>query len=413
VLFATAATFDVSVFESLVPLCLGGKVIVAENILQLPSLAAVNEISLISGVPSAVAELVRSQRVPVGVRTINVAGEPCSQSLVDALYELGHVDRVIDVYGPTETTVYSTGSVRTPGGRATIGRPLPNEQVYILDRALQPVPIGVRGELYIGGDKVARGYLKRPELTRERFVELPFAPGARVYRTGDAARISADGTIEFLGRLDQQVKIRGFRIELGEIDATLAQHPSIKESVTVAIPEPVGNGQRLIAYVATHGGRTVTAPELREFMRQRVPEYMVPAGFVVLNTLPRTTSGKIDRRSLPELELESSRATKVAPRNTTEELLVDLWCEVLGLKEVGIHDNFFELGGHSLLAAQVIARIHDSLGVEFTMRHFFAAPTVAGMAPTIEAALIDDIKTTGEPGTLEPLQTLVTAKDYS
>jgi amino acid adenylation domain-containing protein len=214
VLFATSATFDVSVFESLVPVCLGGKIIVADNILELPSLAAADEVRLISGVPSAVMELVRRRRVPRGVRTVNVAGEPCPQSLVDALHELGHVERVIDVYGPTETTVYSTGGVRRPGGRPTIGRPLPNEQAFILDRQQQPVPIGVRGELYLGGDKLARGYLNRPELTAERFVTLAIAGGKRVYRTGDAARFLPDGSIEYLGRMDHQVMIRGFRIVL-------------------------------------------------------------------------------------------------------------------------------------------------------------------------------------------------------
>ena len=410
VLFATSATFDVSVFESLVPLCLGGKIIIAENILQVASLPAVDELTLISGVPSAVAELVRARKLPARVRTVNVAGEPCPQALVEALYELPHVDRVVDVYGPTETTVYSTGSVRSRGGRATIGRPLPNEQVYILDAQQQPVPIGVRGELYIGGDKLARGYLNRAELTQEKFVEISAAPGAKVYRTGDGARYRPDGNIEFLGRLDYQVKIRGYRIELGEIEAVLAAHPGVAETVTVVRPEPSGTGHRILAFVVRAPDAAVTERELRDHLVARLPDYMVPAALVILPELPRTTSGKIDRRALPEPEFSAVSRPHEPPRNTTEELLVEVWCDVLGLKSVGIHDNFFELGGHSLLATQVIARIHDSLGVELSMRQFFVAPTVAGMAPAIEAALIEEIKSIAEESAA-PAQLLATAKE--
>jgi acyl-coenzyme A synthetase/AMP-(fatty) acid ligase len=391
VLFATPATFDVSVFESLVPLCLGGKIIMAENILELPGLAAADEVRLISGVPSAVAELIRTHRLPPTVITVNVAGEPCPQSVVESLYQFPHIGRVIDVYGPTETTVYSTGGLRRPGGRATIGRPLPNEQAYVLDRQQQPVPIGVRGELHIGGEKLARGYLNRPELTREKFVELPFQPGTRVYRTGDAARFLADGTIEYLGRIDPQVKIRGYRIELGEVEAAMAQHPMVAESVAVARPDPAGTGHRLIAYVVRVRGAAGTSHDLRSHLLQRLPDYMVPSGIVLLDALPRTTSGKVDHRALPEPAFGSEQSAHVAPRSTTEQLLVEIWCDVLGLKQVSIHDNFFELGGHSILAMQVIARIHDSLGVDLGMRQFFVAPTVARMAPLIEAALIEDI----------------------
>ncbi len=413
VLFATAATFDVSVVESLVPLCLGGKLILADNILALPTLPAVDEVRLISGVPSGVAELVRAQRLPTTVQTVNVAGEPCPQSLVDALHALGHVQRVVDVYGPTETTVYSTGSVRVAGGRATIGRPLPNEQAYILDRRQQPVPIGVRGELYLGGDKLARGYLNRAELTREKFLELSGLPGGRVYRTGDGARFQPDGTIEFLGRLDHQVKIRGYRIELGEIETALAQSPAVAEAVVVARAEPNGISQRLVAYVVPKSGATspVTPPELREELLRRLPDYMVPAACVLLPALPRTSSGKVDRRALPDPEFGGAGAREpVAPRNTTEELLAEIWRDVLALKQVGIHDNFFELGGHSLLATQVLARIHDSLGVELTMRQFFGAPTIGGLAPAVEAALIEDIKATKESAPASAPE-LVTAKE--
>ncbi|MDO8544835.1 MAG: amino acid adenylation domain-containing protein [Opitutaceae bacterium] len=389
VLFATSASFDVAVFESLVPLCLGGKIIVASSILELGSLRARNEVTLISGVPSAVAELVRGNLVPTSVHTINVAGEPCPQSLVEALYALPQIERVFDVYGPTETTVYSTGGKRVRGGRATIGRPLANEQAYILDRRMQPVPIGVRGELFIGGDKVARGYLNLPQLTQERFVEAPFLPGRRLYRTGDGARFSADGTIEFLGRLDYQVKIRGYRIELGEIEAALAGHPSVSECVVVARGE--ATNARLLGYVVAAAGGSIEVAALRAHLGQKLPEYMVPVVLTVLDELPRTTSGKINRKALPDPEVTTESAPFVAPRSTAEELMADIWRDVLGLKQIGVHDSFFELGGHSLLAAQVITRVQDALNVDLTMQQFFASPTIAGFAPVVEVALLEQI----------------------
>ncbi len=389
VLFSTSASFDVSVFESLVPLCLGGKIILAENMLELGATPAGDAVTLLSGVPSAVAELLRNNRVPSSVRTVNLAGEPCPQPLVESLYARPHIERVYDVYGPTETTVYSTGGVRVRGGRATIGRPLPNEQAYILDGRLQPVPVGVRGELFIGGDKLARGYLNQPELTREKFVEAPFAPGRRLYRTGDAARFRDDGTIEFLGRLDHQVKMRGYRIELGEIETVLAQHPSVRECVIVARGE--GASKRLLGYLVPAEGVAVEPGALRVHLRQHLPDYMVPSSLTVLARLPRNTSGKIDRKALPEPELAADSGRIIGPRTTAEEILADIWCEVLELEKLGIHDSFFELGGHSLLASQVIARVHDALGVDLTLQQFFATPTVAGMAPVLEVALLEQI----------------------
>ena len=395
VLFSTSACFDVSVFESLVPLCLGGKIILAENILQAGTLAAANEITLVSSVPSAIAQLLRSDQLPASVRTVNVAGEPCPQSLVDALYARPHIARVVDVYGPTETTVYSTGSVRVAGGLATIGRPLPNEQTYILDARLQPVPVGVRGELFIGGDKLARGYLNRPELTRERFIDSPFRAGERLYRTGDGARFLPDGSIEYLGRLDDQVKVRGFRVELGEIEAALREHPAVMESAAVARPDANGL-PRLLAYAVTAPGAAVEAQVLREHLTRRLPDYMLPAAIVLLETLPRTTSGKIDRRALPEPDFAHRTASGEPPRTAAEQLLADLWREVLGVGVADVQHNFFELGGHSLLAAQVIARLHATLGIDLTLRDFFACPTIAGLAPAIERALLAQIIAPGE-----------------
>jgi len=388
VLFATAATFDVSVFESLIPLLLGGKIILAENILALGTLPAASEVKLVSGVPSAVAQLVRSKSLPASVVTVNVAGEACPQSLVDALYARVHVKRVIDVYGPTETTVYSAGGMRVANGAPTIGRPLPNERIYILDDLLQPVPVGVSGELYIAGDKLARGYLNRPELTRERFVEAPFAPGERMYRSGDRARFNPDGTIQFLGRLDHQVKVRGFRIELGEVEAAMRGCPGILDAVVVDRPDPAG-GRKLVGYVvgpANESDRQL----LRERLGDGLPAYMVPAHLVVVLAIPRLSSGKVDRHALPEPEVE--KTSRVAPRTTTEEVLAAVWSEILEVREVGIHENFFELGGHSLLAAQVLVRVQEFFGVPLGLRQFFLSPTIAGIAVAIEHALITEIQ---------------------
>src|SRR6185312_9988267 len=250
-LAATSICFDLSIFEIFVPLSCGGKVILAKNALELPSLTRKNEVRLINTVPSAIRELLRINGVPDAVRTVNLAGEPLPASLANQIYEQTHVEKVFDLYGPSETTTYSTFALREHNGRATIGKPLANTQIYILDQNLQPVPIGVPGEIFIGGDGVARGYLHRQDLTAERFLPNPFIENSRIYKTGDIARWLPDGNIEYLGRGDRQVKIRGFRIELGEIESQLARHLHIKESV-VTMREDVPGDKRLAAYVVQH-----------------------------------------------------------------------------------------------------------------------------------------------------------------
>ncbi len=411
VFFSTSASFDISVFEIFCPLCLGGKIIVAENILQLGSHPARDEATFLSGVPSAMAEVVRTKLIPTSVRTVALAGELFPQPLVDALYALPHMERVFEHYGPTETTVYSTGSLRKPNGTPTLGRPFPNERIYVLDRRLQPVPVGVAGELYIGGDKLARGYLNRPELTAEKFVESPFLAGERIYKTGDAARMLANGTAEFIGRLDHQVKIRGFRVELGEVETALTQHPSVAEGVVITRPDATG-GNRLLAYVVSSPARAAEPRELKEHLAKRLPEYMVPAAIVVLGKFPLTANGKLDRRALPEPDFATREAATELPRTTTEELVADIWRDVLTVKQPGIHDNFFELGGHSLLATQVIARVHNGLGTEVTLGQFFSAPTIAGLARIVEDALIEEIKAGSEDaGDASVGEALVAAKE--
>jgi acyl carrier protein len=245
----------------------------------------------------------------------------------------------------------------------------------------------VPGELYIGGEGLARGYLNRPELTAERFIRNPFSEksGGRLYKTGDLARYHPDGNIEFLGRLDHQVKIRGFRIELGEVEVVLSQHPAVRGSIAVVREDAPGH-KRLVAYIVPNEEKTPTVNDLRIFLKQRLPEYMIPAAFVILDALPLTPNGKVDRRVLPEPvqarpELESMF---VAPQTEDEKTVAEIWAEVLGLERVGVYDNFFELGGHSLLAMQVIYRLEGSFQMEFPLRNLFEIPTVAGLAKHIE-----------------------------
>jgi acyl carrier protein len=279
-----------------------------------------------------------------------------------------------------------TGPVNRWSNLPPIGCPIDNTQIYILDSDLEPVPIGISGELYIGGDSLARGYLNRPELTAEKFIPNPFekSTSARLYKTGDLSRYLPDGNIEFFGRIDHQVKIRGFRIELGEIESVLAQAPHVRETVVIA-REDVPGDKRLVAYIIPHQ-QTPTTDELRRFLQDKLPEYMVPSAFVFLEALPLTPNGKVDRRSLPvpDQSRPSQSVKFVAPRTATEEILAEIWSQVLKLERVGIHDNFFELGGHSLLATQVISRLHKNLAVELPLRSLFEAPTVAELGDRIE-----------------------------
>jgi amino acid adenylation domain-containing protein len=296
-------------------------------------------------------------------------------------------------YGPTETTVCATlrradpaEMARMPEGRLPIGRPLPNTRAYVLDEHLQPVPAGVPGELYIGGVGVTRGYLARPELNVEKFLPDPFRPGRRVYRTGDVVRWLPGGDLEFLGRTDHQVKVRGFRIELGEIEAALLAQEGVREAVVMVRGE--GTEQRLAAYVTGTAG--LDAAGLRAALRERLPDYMVPAGIVVLDAFPLTPNGKVDRKALPEPRWGSAGKAYVAPRNPVEETLCAMWAEVLGAPRVGVEDDFFDLGGHSLAATQLISRVREALGAEITFRTLVRAPTVAQLAVAVADAAVEE-----------------------
>ncbi|MGH8017131.1 MAG: amino acid adenylation domain-containing protein, partial [Opitutaceae bacterium] len=389
VLASTSVCFDLSVFEIFAPLCWGGAVHLAANALELPTLAATGEITLVNTVPSAIAELLRSGGIPESVSVLNLAGEPLPRELVDQLYARPHIRKIYDLYGPTEDTVYSTFALREAGAPATIGRPLANKQVYLLDDHRQPVPLGVPGEVWLGGDGVTRGYLGRPELTAERFIPDPFRrePGARLYKTGDLARYRADGNLEFLGRLDHQIKLRGFRIELGEIESVLRTHPDVADAVVVA-REDVPGARRLVAYVVDKPGTSPSARALLDFLGSRLPEYMAPAAFVTLERLPLTPNGKVDRKALPAPD-DTALATAgdfVAPRTPVETAVADIWRDLLGAERVGIHDNFFDLGGHSLLAMRAVAQIGKATGGKLPVRWLFDCPTIATLAARIEGS---------------------------
>jgi amino acid adenylation domain-containing protein len=348
------------------------------------------------GVPSlwgAMLELVKSGEAarPAGLRAVLLGGEALPAGLAErTLAEFPGV-ALWNHYGPTEGTVNTTAARVRPGAPVTLGRPVANVRVYLLDRAGNPVPEGVPGELHVAGAGVARGYLGRPELTAERFLPDPFSrePGARTYRSGDRARWRADGTLDYLGRVDRQVKVRGHRVEPAEVEAVLERHPAVREAAVAA------RGDRLAAYVAWEDGESPAAAELRGWLRERLPEHMVPASLTVLAELPRTPSGKLDRRALPEPEAVSG-GEHVAPRSWTEEALAAIWSRVLGAERIGVHDDFFALGGHSLLATRVVSEVRATLGLEVPLRALFERPTVAGLAElvdetSLQAASGDDL----------------------
>ncbi len=383
VLASTSVCFDLSVYELFVTLSWGGKVIVVDNVLELLSAPAAAEVTLVNTVPSAISELLNSDKLPASVRVVNLAGEALPWALVQRIYEQTAAEKVFNLYGPSEDTTYSTFAlIKKENPRAPSIGPVANTQVYLLDGNGQPTPVGIAGDLHLGGDGLARGYLNRPELTAERFIPDPFSsvPGGRLYRTGDLARYLPDGEIEYLGRLDHQVKLRGFRIELGEIEAALRTHSSVREAVVV-MREDAPDAKRIVAYIVGADGQQPQASELRVHLKQRLPEYMVPSAFVMLAELPLTPNGKLNRKALPVPEQETApEKTFVPPQNETEEVIADVWCNVLRRDAVGIHDNFFELGGHSLLAMQVSTRLRDAFQIKLTLRNLFEATTVAELA---------------------------------
>jgi len=387
----SSLSFDASIFEIVMALRSGATLYLGDlnSLLPGPGLSRYLHDHAITNVtlPPSVLSALAVEPLP-DLRTITVAGEACSVELINRWAE-GR--RFFNAYGPTETTVWATTARCTVESQsATIGHPISNTTTYLLDEYLRPVPVGVQGELHIAGAGIARGYLNSPELTAERFVPLPFGKemGVRMYRTGDAARYRSDGQIEFLGRMDQQVKVRGFRIEPGEIEARLQQHPKVRDSVVI-VREDVPGNKRIVAYVVPHSGASLTAGELRDQLKMQVPDYMMPAAFVMLDALPSMPNGKVDRLALPAPEVFRNEPATAAPLTTVEQMLSEIWLGTLSLEAVGLHDNFFEIGGHSLLATRTMARICDVFKVELPLQCLFETPTIAALAARIEAARND------------------------
>jgi acyl-coenzyme A synthetase/AMP-(fatty) acid ligase/acyl carrier protein len=354
----------------------------------MPDLAALLDqwqITAVMLTPSAMAAVAHEAPLPA-LRTVTVGGEACPPALA-AHWSAGR--RFFNFYGPTEATILSTyHEVTSVTGAVPIGRPLPGVSAHVMDEWMRLVPVGVPGELCVGGDVVARGYLGRPARTAERFVPDPVGrlPGRRLYRTGDLVRRRPDGALEFLGRLDDQVKIRGFRIELGEVENVLGGHRAVREAAA-ALHEIAPGSPEIVGYVVTHSGSTPREAELRELCAQSLPHYMVPARVVVLDRLPTNAGGKVDRRALPAPERSSTGATAAPPRSPRGELIARAWAEVLGSDGVGHHDDFFDLGGNSLSATQVVIRLRRELGVEIPVRLLFDNPELGMFASAVDAVV--------------------------
>ncbi|MBB5360914.1 amino acid adenylation domain-containing protein, partial [Rhodanobacter sp. ANJX3] len=385
VAFCTSVQFDLSVFECFVPLCSGGTVYLLDDALALPSVA--HDVTLINTVPSAIGALLDGALPATTTATVNLAGEPLRSSLVERLFAHTAVSRICNLYGPSETTTYSTWTAmhRDEPREETIGRPLANTQIYLLDAHAQPVPLGSPGEIYIGGRGVARGYLGRAELTASRFVRDPFtsAADARMYRTGDLARYLPDGRLVYLGRNDHQVKIRGFRIELGEIEARLIAHDAVREAIVTVAPGGEDTQPRLLAYLI---GTAVDAGTLREHLATGLPEYMLPAAYIWLDAWPLTPNGKLDRQALPQPdEAAYARHTYEEPQGDIEIALAQWWSELLGVAKVGRRDDFFALGGHSLVAMRLLSRLRQRFAIDLPLATVFERPVLAALAAALTA----------------------------
>ena len=391
--------FDVSVWEFFSTLCFGGTLhVLPTEILASPenfvNYLTEHHITSTYIPPSLLPYVIRDLerlKSPIELERILVGVEPIKQKLLQRLRDLSSQIRIINGYGPTEATVCATFfnflQVKEPEKPVPIGNPINGDEVYILDPNAQPVPIGVPGEIYLGGDGLARGYLNRPELTKERFIANPFRdePGARLYKTGDLARYLPDGNIEFLGRIDHQVKIRGFRIELGEIESVLLQYPGVHEAVVLAREAESGD-KYLAAYLVIHQEHELSRDELRRFLGEHLPDYMIPAFFSFLQELPLTPNAKIDRRALPEPEMSCREipGNLVNPRNSAEERMAEIWASLLPVKSIGVHDNFFDLGGHSLLTVQLVSEIEKLFQVKLPLWRLFESPTIAGLAKLMQ-----------------------------
>ncbi|QQQ00676.1 non-ribosomal peptide synthetase [Lysobacter enzymogenes] len=384
----TTLSFDIALLELMLPLSVGARVVLADrdtagDAMALARLIERSRSTVVQATPATWRMLLDAGWHGRADLRLLCGGEALPRELADRLLE--RCGELWNMYGPTETTVWSTLERVRRDGAICIGKPIANTRVYVVDRALRPLPAGVPGELLIGGDGVALGYLDRPELTAEKFVPDPYAasPDARLYRTGDLARWRRDGRLEVIGRIDHQVKLRGFRIELGEIESVLAQLPGVGQAVVHCREDRPGD-KRLVAYVVADGDAPA-AGAMREHLRASLPDYMVPSAFATLERFPLTPNGKVDRNALPAPDNGADSERYVAPRNDDEARLAEIWAQTLGIERVGIDDDFFDLGGHSLLATQLLSRINQAFACDARLRTVFEAPTVAGFGQWLQA----------------------------
>ena len=398
VLAAISVGFDVSIGQLLLPLLSGATVVIAGDLKAMGpaefwAFLAQRQITHINSVPSFFDSILEAAPAAgtLALKRLMLGGEPLSGALVARIQRTLPNTQVVNMYGPTEACIDATYHIATQSDLSAavlpIGRPLPNYRAYILDGQLQPVGVGIPGELFLGGDSLARGYVNAPELNAERFLQDPYSSveGARMYRTGDRAQWRADGEIEFLGRVDKQIKIRGHRIELGEIEAALLLHPAISRVAVIADNQQSGN-TRLIGYIVLHPGSEEPEPQyLRDHLALHLPEYMIPSAFCTLPDLPLTANGKLDTKALPKVAAERSEAVPfVAPSSATEVALQRIWQHILSVQPIGIHDNFFALGGHSLAAMRLINACNSHFKLNLQLRVLFDAPTIAQLAQAIE-----------------------------
>lgn len=398
-LFSTSICFDLSVFEIFAPLSVGATIVLANNILALNKLPAGDEVTLINTVPSAFSELLRMKAVPSCVRVVNLAGEALSAGLVRQIYESTNVQKVYNLYGPTEDGTYSTWSLVPRSGEVTIGRPLPGTDVHILDENREKVSDGVPGEIYLAGEKLARGYFNRPDLTKERFLQNPFTSGdhVRMYRTGDLGRLLPNGDLQYLGRVDNQVKLRGYRIELGEIESALLRCGSV-ETAVVSLCEDDGD-PRLVAHILPAKNQTVNSSSLRLQLEEWLPGYMIPEVFVVVDAFLLTLNGKIDRTALRTKASAASHSPAHGNVADLEAVILRTWKSILGTGAVGLHDNFFDLGGNSFRAARIATELERIVARDIPLDVFLHAPTVTSLAEFLRnGSNHESLLTTIQPG---------------
>ncbi|MEM8570008.1 MAG: amino acid adenylation domain-containing protein [Pseudomonadota bacterium] len=398
-LFGTSVSFDLSLFEIFVTLGLGGELVHVDTVLDLPHLPEGGGVTFLNTVPSLLRELLRHADLPTSLRAVNLAGEFFPASLLDDLLKFPQIRLINNLYGPTEDAIYDAGNAvqDEPERPLPIGRPFPGAQIHILDRNGALLPRGVTGEIWVGGAGLARGYLNRDTLTREKFRTdvAEFGEGTRLYRTGDLGRWREDGRLDILGRIDTQVKIRGQRIEIGEIEATLESHECVSEAAVVVTGSPSDPDRKVAAFVAMQSGRTLASGELRDWAKGQLPPHMLPGLWDIQDKLPRMPNGKIDRRALNP-EDAAAGSTYVAPGTETERAVLALWSELLGRENIGVEDDFFASGGHSLLGMRLVIRMQQTFDVDINLGALFDALT-----PRKQGALIDDLRASRKPSPVD------------